>query len=127
MTMPKYVSIEGIKFSPQSLTCSIQDIDYDAGRTADGTMHRNKVTRKLKYQISLAPMHTGEYLYTGEENDIVDLLNQLENETFTAEMPDPFNSGALTSRRYYVGDRSLPIHNFTLDLWDSISFDIVEV
>lgn len=121
-----FVKANGVLFSPQEMTVSIQAVDYDSGRTADGTMHRNMVAQKYKYSIKLAPMHSGDELVPGGGQTLPDLLNVLMKAEFTFEAPDPVTMG-VKSGTFYVGDRSIPVYNFKLDIWDSLSFDVIEV
>ena len=119
------VTLGGISFSPQSLTCAIQAVDYDSGRTADGKMHRNMVATKYKYQVKLAPMHSNDKLEG--VHTMSDLLAAMGGAEFQFSAPDPMDASSDYSGTFYVGDRTIPVYNFKLDIWDSMSFDVIEV
>lgn len=112
-----------ITFSPQSMAFGYQGVDFEAGRTADGTMHRNMVAEKRTYDITLPPMHTAEL------TPILSALNGTSHETFVARFPDPVgNTGDnYYQGTFYVGDRKGNAYNFHLDLWDTTSFTLVEI
>lgn len=126
MNASTVLTINGIRFVPQSLTVAIQAVDYDSGRTADGRMHRNMVATKYKYNIKMAPMHSTDELIKGSGKYMSDLLTALLAQSFTFTGPDPVTMGS-KSGEFYVGDRTVPVYNFKLDIWDSLSFDVIEV
>ena len=107
-----------VSFSPQTLTVSVNAVDFDSGRMADGTMERNMVGEKRKAQIGLPPMHSAKL------NEIMGVICGLENVSFEATFPDPWLG--TYSGTFYVGDRSAPIYSCALDLWDKVTFSIVE-
>lgn len=120
---------------PQSLTMTIQDVDKDSGRNADGNMWRNRLGVKLKYTITLPPCHT---------KDMRPILQRLTTTTtgtgspsgnshigfIRCAVPNPLRTGEDAKGMYvswfYVGDRTLPVYNYDMDLWNSISFDLIE-
>lgn len=120
-----YVEINGVTLgngavpAPQELTMAIQDIDNDAGRNAQGNMVRHRVATKRKYSIKMPPCHTA--------NIKTLLLAMEEKESFLCTFPDPLKSNGLYTARFYVGDRSLPIYNFNMDIWNGITFDLIEM
>lgn len=123
MDKTSLVSITGadgtvISFSPQTLTVSVNAVDFDSGRMADGTMERNMVAEKRKAQIGLPPMHSAEL------NEIMKVICGTNNVSFEATFPDPW-TGTYTGT-FYVGDRSAPIYSCALDIWDKVTFSIVE-
>lgn len=114
------VILNGVSVLPQELTVSIQAVDYDSGRNADGTMERNMLGEKRKAEISLPPMHSAEL------KTIMNAICGTNNVAFQATFPDPWSSTGTYTGTFYVGDRSAPVYNFSLDIWDKVSFNIVE-
>ena len=97
---------------------AIQDVDYDSGRTADGTMHRNRVARKRKLAITWPPM---------PKEEVSKILNAIKAESFTVEAYD-FETGENAKMTMYVGDRTIPFLSTALSngLCDSFTVDFVE-
>lgn len=105
---------------PQEMTVSINAVDYDSGRVADGTMERNMLGEKRKVELTFPPMHSAEL------RRIINAVSGTDNAKLTATFPDPWSSTGTYSGDFYVGDRSAPVYNFSMDLWNNISFNIVE-
>lgn len=101
---------------PSALEISIQDVDFDSGRTADGTMHRNRVAVKKKLKITWPAM-------TPEK--VSRCLQAVESTSVRVTFLDP-----LTNTRYsgnfYAGDRTVPVFNYHLGIYDSFSYDLIE-
>lgn len=126
MNVSTRCTIGGISFSPQELGWGIYAIDFDSGETADGTMERNMVGTKYKYEITIAPIHSGDVLPGNSSGKkLKDLLNILLSPSFTATMPDPL--GTTITSTFYVGDRTGSFYNFALDLFDATKFNIIEM
>lgn len=102
---------------PSKMTVLIQDVDYDSGRTADGYMHRNKVSVKRKIEFTFPP--------TSDESGMSTLLSQFGQDSFYLTYFDPQTNSAQT-KRFYTGDRTMPVYNFLLGLWDAMTFNVVE-
>lgn len=111
-------NVTSVAFSPQDLTVEINGVDFDSGRMANGMMERNMVAEKRKATISLPPMHSAEL------QEIMSVVCGLENASLQATIPDPWLG--TYSGTFYVGDRSAPIYNCALDIWNKVSFSIVE-
>lgn len=125
--MSEHLVIAGVDVhEPQSLTIGYQDVDYNSGRAADGTMYRNRVANKVKLQISWPPM-------TPDEAKTV--MNAASAETFQVTYYDLRNGSApsyLVTGTFYCGDQSAPIYSFNHDgagstLVSNVSFDLIEV
>lgn len=117
------IKINGVSVRAQECVCGIMDIDYEAGRTADGTMHRNKVATKRKYSVTMPPCRT---------KVIQPLLAAMQTSNgtdahFQCTFPDPQAESGQYTGTFYVGDRSVPIYNYDLDIWNHLTFDIVEI
>lgn len=97
---------------------AIQDVDYDSGRTADGTMHRNRVARKRKLAVTWPPM---------PKEEVSKILNAITAESFKVSAYD-FETGENAEMDMYVGDRTIPFLSTALNngLCDSFTVDFVE-
>ena len=111
-------SYGSVTFAPQEMSVGIQDVDYDSGRAADGTMHRNKVATKRKFNFTLKPMGTAE---------LMSILTIIENNpSFTATCPDPSQESGYYTGTFYRGDISCPAYNLEHDIWNQTTFNIIE-
>ena len=94
-----------------------QDVDYDAGRVSSGLMVRNKQAMKAKLEFTFPP--------TKDETAIANLLQSVSPEAYYLKYYDPMTATAVT-KKFYTGDRTVPVYNFALEIWESISFNVVE-
>lgn len=104
------------EFSPQELELTVAAVDYESGRSASGNMQRNMLGTCYTYKVTMPPSPTDE---------VKRGLSQLLDAYQTCSFYDPI-SGAQREAVYYVGDRTAPVYNFTLDLWDAWSFTMIE-
>lgn len=112
-----HIYFNGVKMpTPSGLEVSIQDVDYDTGRTADGMMHRNRVGIKRKLKITWPPQHP---------EGVAKILRAVYDSAFTVTYLDPYE-GTMVSGTFYAGDRSAPMLNYSLNLYDTMSFDVIE-
>lgn len=114
----KRVNINGVYVAPQEFTFNVMDVDFESGRTADGTMHRKRVGVKRKYNVSLPPCHT---------EDLQPILAAMAPVTFKCTFPDAMSASGYYTGTFYVGDRTVSVYNYAMDLWNSCSFDLVEI
>lgn len=110
-------NLTALAMIPNSMKYLYQDVDYDSGRVADGTMTRNRQGMKAKLDFTFPP--------TKDEGDISALLNSVSPVAFYMQYYDPLTNGRVT-KKFYVGDRTVPVYNFALEIWESISFNVVE-
>lgn len=102
---------------PTSFVWNLQDISApDAGRTEDTVMQKMRVGQARSISLSWS------YLTTDEISVILTAFNP---EYISVTYLDPMVGGSRTSE-FYVGDRSAPMYNATLDLWENVSFNIIE-
>ena len=113
--MTPYIAFRGVKWQRN-------DIDSpDTGRTLDGKMHRGRVTTKIRLDITCRPLTTQE---------ISTVLNAIYPEYVTVQYTDPMAGGTVTKTMYSNNNPA----NYLIhregnkpDLWDSITFPLVEV
>ena len=112
-----YCKINDWVFYPQELTCSIAAVDYDSGRAANGAMQRTMLGTVYTYLIKMPPCDT---------KTIKRGLKELTGASQVCEFFDPI-TGDMRKSTYYVGDRTAPVYNFSNDIWDAWSFNMIEM
>lgn len=105
---------------PSSLQWGIQSVsDSNAGRSMDGKMHVNLVTRKRKLELS----------WNGVGFDTTsEILKAVNPETFTVQYMDA-QTNKMETRRFYVGDRTAMVHSYSEgnSWYSNVAFNIIEV
>ncbi len=103
--------------TPSSFKVGINDIS-NAERNAKGTMLMDRVATKRKLDLSWK---------TIEANDLSRLLNLISSTFFFVKYPDPV-TGTLTTKTFYVGDRSIDMFSYTngKPVWENVSFNFIE-
>lgn len=102
---------------PSVYQWALQDVsDSEAGRTEDTLMHKNRVAQKVKIELQWQNLSTA---------DASTILNAFNSEYLSIEYLDP-KSNAFLTKIFYVGDRSAPLYNATMNVWSNISFNIIE-
>ena len=114
--------INGVTVKPAKMDISYQDVDYNSGRAADGTMYRNRVANKVKIAFGFNNV-SPEYAYT--------VLVAASGVNFECEYYDIRTLDRVT-KTFYCGDQSTSIHSFNIDgngkmILSSVSFDVIEV
>lgn len=95
----------------------LEDISKsDAGRTEDTKMDKGRIGQVISLTLK----------WSGLTNDEISALLQAFNpEYINVRYLDPMTGGFVTSE-FYVGNRSAPLYNSALGLWDSLSFKIIK-
>ena len=101
---------------PSKYEWSVNDVsDADAGRTEDGKMHKNRITRKRKLVLEW-------------QNRSMSVINQVLTafapEYVSVKCLDPLANGWVT-KTFYSGDQGAVAYNTKLGIW-TLSFDIIE-
>lgn len=104
---------------PSELQWGIQSVsDSNAGRTMDGKMHVNLVTRKRKIELKWSGV---DFATTAE------ILAAVNDETFSVTYHDALTNSSQT-KTFYVGDRSAMVKSYVEGYRrNDISFNIIEV
>lgn len=112
-------SVNGVTIPvPSSYQYILSDISAsDAGRTEDTQMHKNRIGQYRKLELSWSGMTTAE---------VSQILQAFNAETFTVIFLDAL-SGTYKTSEFYAGDRTSPLYNARMGLWENISFNIIEV
>ena len=115
-----FLEIGGVAVkTPSSFSVGINDISApDSGRDLNGLMHKGKIGEKRT--IALA----WNNLTFAEMSTIVNAFQA--NEYFSVKYYDPTNPTTQLTKTFYVGDRSAPMYNYSLGLWESLTFNIIE-
>jgi len=125
-TVPKITKDNGTVIvlpKPQEYTPEIYDVDAaTTGRNAAGTMIRDRVARKHKFNYKFAAL---------SQQDATEILNAVQDVSFTLTTASP-ETGAKTNYRVYVGDRSLPVywmptHATASWMYSSLSLNLIEM
>lgn len=88
----------------------------DAGRTEDGLMHKKKIRTVDGITLEWAYPTTTE---------LTAILAAFSAEYISITYLSP-TAGDFVTKTFYVGDRSSPMYNSTLNRWENVSFKIVE-
>lgn len=102
---------------PSSYLWKLEDVSAsDAGRTEDTKMHKKRVGQVVGLELSWKNIPT---------NDVSELLKAFNPEYITVCYLDAMEGKYVTSE-FYVGNRSAPVYNSRLGLWQNVSFNIIE-
>ena len=115
------LQIDGVWIpDPSSLQWGIQSVsDSNAGRTTDGLMHVNLITRKRKLELE----------WKGVSFSVAsEILHAVNPETFNVTYLDALTNTRLT-KKFYVGDRTAMVYSYTdgYKRYQNVSFNIIEV
>lgn len=111
-------SVDGASVKcPSSFTYELSDISSaDAGRTEDTNMDKMRIGQAVKLQLSW------NALTWAEASAILQAFNP---EYITVTYMDAME-GTWRTSQFYVGDRSAPMYNASVGLWNNVSFNIIE-
>lgn len=102
---------------PSVYKYGLQDVsDPNAGRTEDILMHKNRVAQKVKLELEWWGLTDAE---------VSAVLQAFDPEYITVKYKDA-KAGSYLTKVFYVGDRTAPMYNATLGLWENVKFNIVE-
>ena len=105
--------------TPSVFDWSINDVsNSDAGRTQNGLMHKNRVTRKRKIVLKWSNPTRAE---------AKEILEAFAPEYFDVTYPDPL-TGTTVTKKFYSGDQSSPVKVWSVNqkVYSEVSFDIIE-
>lgn len=114
------LKVNGVDLTPfvvqKGIKWTRNDIDgTNAGRTMDGTMHRARVTSKVRLDITCLPLSSA---------DASTVLNAIYPEYVSVEYIDPMY-GLVTKTMYSNNNPATYIDTAT-DLWEGITFPLIE-
>lgn len=111
-------SVDGVSIPcPSSYLWKLEDVSApDAGRTEDTVMHKKRIGQLVGLELSW------QNISTAKASKILQAFNP---EYISVRYLDPMANGYVTST-FYVGNRSVPMYNATLDVWSNVSFNIIK-
>lgn len=104
---------------PSEMTYGLQDVSYSgAGRTQDFVMHKFRGAQKVTLGLAWS-------MTTPEET--AQILQAFDPEYVFVTYHDAKLNADIT-KEFYVGDRSAPVHMWTVNnkYYKSVSFNIIE-
>lgn len=105
--------------SPTALTWHLNDIsDSAAGRTEDGTMHKNRITQKW----------TGDLEWQNTTDaETAQILRAFNPEYFDITFENPM-TGNINTRTFYRGDQEISVRSWHIGnkIYSLIKFSIIE-
>lgn len=104
-----YIEQKGLKWSLSAI-----DGD-DAGRTMDGTMHRDLIAKKVRWDVKCLPL---------KPEEVAVVLNDISQEFVELEVKDPMY-GHVTMTMYSNNIPATYIDTNT-DKWEGIAFPLIE-
>lgn len=110
-------SVDGNKVPcPSAYQYILQDVSGSgAGRTEDGKMRKERIGQVVGLSLSWNALKTKE---------ISKILKAFDPEYIMVDYLDAKHGGYL-KREFYVGDRTAPLYNSELGLWESLSLNII--
>ena len=115
-----FLKVNGVDIkTPNEFQVNIQDVSApDSGRDIQGLMWKNTIGQKRTIALRW------NYLRPAELNTILSAFSA--HEYFNVTYYDPLNPTTQVTKTFYLGDRSAPLYNWTLQLYESLSFNIIE-
>lgn len=102
---------------PSEYQYDLQDVSApNSGRTEDALMHKQRVAQKVKIELKWNNIETDE---------VSEILNAFNPEYLSITYLDA-KAGSFLTKTFYVGDRTAPLYNSTLGLWQNVAFNIIE-
>lgn len=103
--------------APKSFKVNIIDLDGEnTGRNLLGVMLRDRIRVTRKLECEWGPLTSKE---------IKAILQSASGTEFTVTYPDPIEG--ITSKTFYVGDRSVPAFDFNSNMWQGLSANFIEI
>ena len=112
------LSVDGATIpTPSKYKQIVSDVSKaDSGRTEDGKMWKEKVGQLAKIELEWS------YLTTAEVSQV---LQAFDPEYITVEFLDA-KAGDYREAEFYVGDRTSPLYNSRMGVWESLALNIIE-
>lgn len=110
-------SVNGVAVkSPSSYKWKLEDLSAsDAGRTEDTVMDKKRIGQLVGIELQWNKVSIP---------DASTILKQFNPEYITVVYLDAME-GDYIERVFYVGERSAPLYNGELGLWDNITFNLI--
>lgn len=103
--------------APSAYQWDEEDIsEPDAGRTEDGLMHKKMMRRAIKLSLTWNNLRL---------DDISSILKIFDHEYLSINYLDA-KQGTYQTKTFYVGNRTTPMYNSRLNVWSSLTFNLIE-
>lgn len=111
-------SVNGVAVPcPSKYQYDLQDVSAaDAGRTESVKMDKKRIGQCVKLELQW------NYIDTATVSQIMTAFNP---EYINVRYLDALR-GAYRTSEFYVGDRTAPMYNAEMGLWENLSFNIIE-
>lgn len=111
-------SVDGVSIPvPSVYQYTLEDVsESEAGRTQDGTMQKMKIGEICSLSLKWVGLTTAE---------VSTILTAFTPEYFDVNYLDA-KAGQYLTREFYVGNRTAPMYNNRLGLWENVSFNIIQ-
>ena len=102
---------------PSAFEYTLNDVsENDAGRTEDYLMNKKRVGQAIKIKLE----------WKNVETSVASTVLAIFNEEYViVEYLDPM-VGEFVKKEFYVGDRSSPLYNASMGVWNKVSFNLTE-
>lgn len=116
--MNPIASVDGASVPcPSSYTYKLEDISAsDAGRTEDTVMHKKRIGQVVGLELAWQNVSDG----------VVSQVLQAFNPEYISVNYYDAKAGEFRTSEFYVGNRSAPMYNKTLGLWQNLSFNLIK-
>ncbi|WP_099335799.1 DUF6711 family protein [Clostridium cadaveris] len=103
--------------TPKVYEVTVQDLDGETNRNANGDMIRDRIAVKRKINLEWPPL---------SQSEISTLLTAVSGVFFTVTFPDP--QDGLITKTMYVGDRTSPAYQFKNGevKWSGLKMNFIE-
>lgn len=112
------LKINGVAIAtPKVYEVTVQDLDGETNRNANGDMIRDRIAVKRKLNLEWQPL---------SQSEISTLLTAVSGVFFTVTFPDP--QDGLITKTMYVGDRTSPAYQFKNGevKWSGLKMNFIE-
>lgn len=112
------LKINGVAIAtPKVYEVTVQDLDGETNRNANGDMIRDRIAVKRKLNLEWQPL---------SQSEISTLLTAVSGVFFTVTFPDP--QLGLITKTMYVGDRTSPAYQFKNGevKWSGLKMNFIE-
>ncbi|NME65841.1 hypothetical protein HF846_14690 [Clostridium cadaveris] len=112
------LKINGVAIAtPKTYEVTVQDLDGETNRNANGDMIRDRIAVKRKINLEWAPL---------SQSEISTLLTAVSGVFFTVTFPDP--QLGMVTKTMYVGDRTSPAYQFKNGevKWSGLKMNFIE-
>lgn len=115
--MNPIASVDGATVKcPSKYVYTLSDVSAsDAGRTEDSVMHKKRIAQLVKIELAWQNVTTAE---------VSAILTVFNPEYINVNYLDAL-AGQFKTKEFYVGDRSAPIYNASMNLWSNVAFNLI--